>query len=326
MGMHRDAARRIQFILHGFQFFQGVVFRNGEFRTDVGGAHAGDRVFFGILHVVGVVALDEAAVFGDDGGQVLGHGRIEEGRVQVRADLADHEARPGVGAAVLLETFLQEHEELAEDRLVGQAAVDFFRSDFVCDGIESPLFPEILDMRDEFDRPFCHNLNLDRLTLRKEAVDGRIDVNQFITGEQRSLIGLLDAVHRLLVRPHLQGLDVLEPGAAVVDRCNIRASVVVALGLDLHHADEVFLGHARVAPVVVHLVEGGGEHDGSVVALRGAERGLDDGRGVRAHREERHRLVAFGRQRLDPVQQLSQFRFHDTLFLILVYFYSTNYS
>ena len=227
--------------------------------------------------------------------------------MEVRTDLADHEARPGVGATVLCKAFLEQAEELVEDRHVGQAAVHFFRADFVGNGSEPPLFAEILDMGDQFDRPCGDHFDVDDFAFGQEAVHGRIDVDQFVAGQQRRLIGALDPFHRLLVRPHFEGLDIFEPGSAMVDAGQERSGVVVAGGFHLHHADEVFLGHAGIAAVAVNLVERGGKQDRRIVAFGGAEGRLDDCWRVRADGKEGHRLMTRRFQFPDTVQQSSQF-------------------
>ncbi len=227
--------------------------------------------------------------------------------MEVRADLPDHKTRPGIRTAVLLQSRFEQFQEFVEHIHVRQAAVDLFGADFIVDRRKAPGLAETFDVRDQFDGPGGHHLDLNDFSLRKGTVHGGIHMDQFISGQKRSLIGLLDGFHGFFIGPFLQGLDVLQPGSAVVDRGNEGAGVVVSLRFHLHHANEVFLCHAGVTTVAVHLVECRREQNRSVVSFGSAERGLDDCGRIRTYGQQGHGFVALGCEFLHPVEQSSEF-------------------
>ena len=153
-----------------------------------------------------------------------------------------------------------------------------FCTNFVSNGSESPRLSEIFYVCNEFDSSFCDNLNFDCLSLGKEAVYGRIYMNKLITCKEGCLVRLLHSVHCLLVRPHFKGLEVLEPGAAVVDGCDVGTCIVISFSFYLHNPYKVFLGHSGISAVIIYLIKGGGKHNWSIIAFCCAEGGLDYGR------------------------------------------------
>ena len=163
-------------------------------------------------------------------------------------------------------------------------------------------------MGDELDRTGSHHVDVDDLPLGQETIHRGVHMDEVVACKESGFVRALDSFHGLFVGPHLKGLDVFEPGSAMVDAREEIACEVVPAGFALHGADEVFLRHPGIAAVVVYLVQGSGEQDGRIVALCGAEGSFDDCGGVGADGQQRHGFMSLGRQFLDSVQDTSEFR------------------
>jgi hypothetical protein len=185
--------------------------------------------------------------------------------------------------------------------------VDLFGSYLVGNGGKIVLLAEIFHMGDQFHRSGSHQADVDGFALGDVDVHGRIHVDEVVAGQDRGLEGLLDTVHGVLDGPFLGALLVLEPGSAVVDGHDDGTGEVDTLHLKADHPGEFRLRHARVTAVAVDLVERGGEIDGSVVTLGGADGSADDGRGVRAGREDGAAHAGLFLELVDPVEQLFGF-------------------
>ena len=110
-------------------------------------------------------------------------------------------------------------------------------------------------------------------------------MDEVIACEHSVLERLLDSVHRILSRPLLDTLLVLEPRTAMVD-CNDAATCVVhSVCLELEHLCELRLNHACITAVTVDLVKGRSEINRRIVALCCAKGSTDDRERVRTHRE-----------------------------------------
>ena len=70
-GLHPQLAFKLR------QVHERLVLDLGEFRADIGAAHAGARIVFGILDAVCVMAFDEGTVRRHALGQAPGHFRVE---------------------------------------------------------------------------------------------------------------------------------------------------------------------------------------------------------------------------------------------------------
>ena len=186
--------------------------------------------------------------------------------------------------------------------------MDLFGPDLVGNGGKTFLLAETLHVGDQLHRSGGHQADVDGLALGDVDVHGRIHVDEIVAGQDSGLEGLLDTVHGVLDGPFLGALLVLEPGAAVVDGHDDGTGEMDTLHFEADHPGEFRLGHARVTAVAVDLVERGGEIDGSVVTLGGADGGADDGRGVRAGRENGAAHAGLFLELVDPVEQLFGFR------------------
>ena len=192
--------------------------------------------------------------------------------------------------------------------------MDLFRADLIRDGGKALALAEGLGVGDQLDGAGRDDMDVDDFALRDVDVDGRVDVDEVVSGENRGLKGFLDAVHGVFGGPFLRALTVFEPGAAVVDGDNDGTGEVHPLGLETDEAGEVLLRHARIAAVAVDLVEGRREIDGGVVALGGAQAGADDGRGVRAGRENGARDACFRPEGVNAVEEIFGFC-HNILYI-----------
>ena len=132
-------------------------------------------------------------------------------------------------------------------------------------------------------------------------------MDQVVSCQQRRFERLFHPFHRCLGRPLLGALLIFEPRTAVVDGHDVNAVEIDGSGLHAYELHELVGLHPRVTAVAVDLVERRGEIDWCVVALGGAEGGLDDRRRIGAGGEERAADAGFTLQFVDALQQFFGF-------------------
>ena len=261
-----------------FQFGQSVVFAHRELRPDIRSAHAASGIILRIAYTVGVVPLDVTAQRTNLFGQPFCNLRIEERSVEIRPDLSDNETRPDVGKPFPCKPRFQLFDERVECAFIGQTAVHLLGAYLVRD-LRKPVVPaEGLGVFDQFDRPPCNDMNVDRLAGRNVDIDGRIDMDQVVSRQQGRLERPLYPIHCGIGRPAFRALSVLEPGASVIDCDDAGALIMDCVGLHANEFHEFVGGHTRITAVAVHLIECCCEIDRGVVAFRGAQGGANDGR------------------------------------------------